>query len=170
MTVAPVPERRARGTGAKVAFGAGPTVAGDRNDQHPRRAAAAMRRHRVASGTEWEERVGYSRAVRAGDTVHVSGTVAVDDDGAVVGAGDPRAQTRTAIANVEAALDHVGATLADVVRTRLYVTDVEDWESVGAAHAEAFGEVRPATTMVEVSRLIGPEYLVEVEAVAVVEE
>ena len=129
-----------------------------------------MDRQRVSSGTEWESIVGYSRAVRAGDQIHVSGTTATDEDGDVVGAGDPAAQTRQAIANVEEALGAFDATLADVVRTRLYVTDVDDWEAIGRAHGEAFGDVRPAATMVEVSRLIDPELLVEIEAVAVVED
>jgi len=129
-----------------------------------------MDRQRVSSGTEWEPIVGYSRAVRAGDQIHVSGTTATDEDGNVVGAGDPAAQTRQAIANVEDALGAFDATLSDVVRTRLYVTDVDDWEAIGRAHGEAFGDVRPASTMVEVSRLIDPDMLVEIEAVAMVED
>lgn len=128
-----------------------------------------MERRRVSTGTEWENRVGYSRAVRVGDRVEVSGTTATDDDGAVVAPGDPYRQAGRAIENVETALADVGASLADVVRTRLYVTDVDDWEEVGRAHGEAFGEVRPATSMVEVSALIDPALLVEVEAVAVVD-
>lgn len=127
-----------------------------------------MERQHVTSGTDWEDQVGYSRAVRAGHTIHVSGTVGIDSDGAVVGDGDAQAQTRQAIANVAAALDEAGAGLADVVRTRLYLPDIDHWEAVGTAHAEAFGDVRPATTMVEVARLIDPEYLVEIEAVALV--
>jgi enamine deaminase RidA (YjgF/YER057c/UK114 family) len=129
-----------------------------------------MERTHVSSGTEWEPRIGYSRAVRAGDHVHVSGTTATDDDGDLVGEGDAYEQTRRAIENVETALSEAGATLADVVRTRLYVTDVERWEAVGDAHAEAFADVRPATSMVEVSRLIEPGMLVEVEATAVVDD
>lgn len=128
-----------------------------------------MERTHVSSGTEWEPRVGYSRAVRAGDHVHVSGTTATDDEGDVVGEDDAYEQTRRAIANVETALADAGASLEDVVRTRLYVTDVDRWEAVGDAHAEALGDVRPATTMVEVSRLIDPAMLVEVEATAVVD-
>jgi enamine deaminase RidA (YjgF/YER057c/UK114 family) len=125
------------------------------------------RRH-VSSGTEWESRVGYSRAVRVGETVHVAGTTATDEDGTVV-EGDAAAQTRRAIANVETALEAADAGLEDVVRTRLFVTDIDDWPAVGEAHAEAFGDVRPATTMVEVTRLVDPAMLVEVEAVAIVE-
>ena len=129
-----------------------------------------MERRLVSSGTEWEPRVGYSRAVRVGPQVHVSGTTATDGDGTVVGEGDPYEQTRRAIANVEAALVEADASLADVVRTRLFVTDIDQWEAVGAAHAEAFGETRPATSMVEVSRLIDPAMLVEIEATAIVGE
>ncbi|MXR41201.1 RidA family protein [Halobaculum sp. WSA2] len=129
-----------------------------------------MERRRVSSGTEWERTVGYSRAVRVGDRVEVSGTTATDDDGEVIAPDDAAEQTRRAIANVEAGLSEVDATLSDVVRTRLYVTDIDRWEAVGRAHGEAFGEVRPATTMVEVSRLIDPDMLVEVEAVAVVDD
>ncbi|GAB3313051.1 RidA family protein [Haloplanus rallus] len=133
-----------------------------------------MERERVSSGTEWESAVGYSRAVRAGDEIHVSGTTATDDDGAVVGPGDPYAQTRRAIENVDTALAALDASLSDVVRTRLFVTDIDDWEAIGRAHAEAFDESeerrssggRPATTMVQVERLIDPEMLIEVEATA----
>ncbi len=128
-----------------------------------------MERQRISSGTEWESRVGYSRAVRAGSQVHVSGTTATDDEGEVVGEGDPAAQTRRALANVEGALDAAGASLSDVVRTRLFVVDIDEWAAVGDAHAEYFGDVQPATSMVEVSRLIRPELLVEVEAVAIVD-
>jgi len=125
-----------------------------------------MDRERVSSGTEWESTVGYSRAVRAGDEIHVSGTTATDDDGAVVAPDDPYAQTVRAIENVETALSALDASLTDVVRTRLFVTDIEDWEAVGRAHGEFFDAVRPATTMVQVERLIDPEMLVEVEVVA----
>jgi enamine deaminase RidA (YjgF/YER057c/UK114 family) len=128
-----------------------------------------MERQRISSGTEWESRVGYSRAVRAGSQVHVSGTTATDEDGAVVGEGAPGTQTRRALSNVERALDEAGASLSDGVRTRLFVVDIDAWEAVSDAHAEFFGDVRPATSMVEVNRLISPELLVEVEAVAVVD-
>lgn len=127
-----------------------------------------MDRTRISSGTEWESVVGYSRAVRVGPHVHVSGTTAIDEEGEVVGVGKPYRQTRQALANVEAALAEAGAALSDVVRTRLFVVDIDDWEAIGRAHGAVFGEIRPATSMVEVSRLIEPELLVEVEAVAVI--
>lgn len=129
-----------------------------------------MRRENVNSGTRWETTVGYSRVVRVGPFVYVSGTTATDESGGIVGAGDPYAQANRALGNVEAALRRVGAELSDVVRTRIYVTDIEDWEDVGRAHGEFFGEVRPATSMVEVRRLISPEMLVEIEADAIVED
>jgi len=127
-----------------------------------------MERRRITSGTEWEERVGYSRAVRVGDRVLVSGTTATDEDGDVVG-GTPAAQTRRALENVERALAEAGASLADVVRTRLYVTDIDGWEAIGEVHGAFFGEARPAATMVEVSALVDPDLCVEVECEAVVE-
>jgi enamine deaminase RidA (YjgF/YER057c/UK114 family) len=127
-----------------------------------------MDRQRVSTGTEWEQQVGYSRAVRSGDTVRVAGTTATDEDGELVGVGDPHAQASQALANVEAALEEAGASLVDVVRTRIYVADADDWEAVGRAHGEYFSDVRPATTLIEVGRLVDPEMLVEVEAEAVV--
>jgi enamine deaminase RidA (YjgF/YER057c/UK114 family) len=126
-----------------------------------------MERQRIGSGTEWESRVGYSRAVRVGDRVLVSGTTATDEAGDVVG-GTPVEQTRRALSNVERALVEAGAPLADVVRTRLYVTDIDDWEAIGEVHGEFFGDVRPAATMVEVSALVDPDLCVEVECEAVV--
>jgi enamine deaminase RidA (YjgF/YER057c/UK114 family) len=125
-----------------------------------------MDRERASSGTEWESTVGYSRAVRAGDEIHVSGTTATDEDGVIVAPGDPYAQTVRAIENIRAALAELDASLDDVVRTRIFVTDIDDWEAIGRAHGDAFDTVRPATTMVQVERLIDPEMLVEIEAVA----
>ena len=125
-------------------------------------------RIRVSSGTVWEGRVGYSRAVRAGNLVFVSGTTATDDQGNVVGRGDPEAQARFILEKIKRALEAAGASLSDVVRTRVYVTNADDWEAVGRAHAAYFGEIRPANTLVEVSRLVGPDYLVEIEADAVI--
>lgn len=124
----------------------------------------------MSSGTEWEPRVGYSRAVRVGRDVRVSGTTATDADGNVVGPGDPYEQTKRVIENVADALEEAGSGLDDVVRTRIFVVDIDDWEAIGRAHAEAFGEVRPATSMVEVRRLIDPEMLVEIEVDAIAVE
>lgn len=126
-------------------------------------------RTNFSSGAQWEEIVGYSRAVRIGSTIEVTGTVAVDDAGKTVGLNDPYEQTKFIIAKIEKVLARAGATLADVVRTRMFVTDISRWEEYGRAHGEYFSGIKPCTTMVEVSNLIGPEYLIEIEATAVVE-
>ena len=128
-----------------------------------------MERTTVSSGTDWEAHVGYSRAVRVGDQVHVSGTTPVDDAGDVVGE-TPYEQTVAALEILEAALEEAGAGLDDVVRSRMYVTDIDDYEGIGEAHGEVFSDVRPAATMVEVSRLVDEDFAVEIEATAVVTE
>ena len=127
-----------------------------------------MKRINHSTGSKWEPVIGYSRAVRTGQFVYVSGTTASGADGNIVGAGDPHAQTQQILKNITAALEAVGARLEHVVRTRIYLTDISRWEDVGRAHGEVFGEIRPATAMVEVARLISPEILVEIEADALI--
>ena len=126
-----------------------------------------MQRINYSSGARWEDIVGYSRAVRVGNTIEVTGTVAVDDNSQVVGGNDAYAQTRFIIEKIEKVLALAGATLSDVVRTRMFVTDISRWEEYGKAHGEFFHEIKPCTSMIEVKGLIAPEYLIEIEATAI---
>ena len=129
-----------------------------------------VQRRNISSGTKWEDIVSYSRAVRIGNVVEVAGTTAVDERGEVVGANDPAEQTKFIFSKIEKALIEAGATLKDVVRTRMFVTDITQWEAIGRVHGETFREIKPVATMVEVRALIDPDLLIEIEATAVVSE